>query len=127
MAIENQDVAANHTDIDVTVDPNQVSATEAGDAEGADLATPLPQPVTSIGRAPTGIVRQTPKPMPRNISLKHQRNITAQRTAAETAAFAVTIGLTSEMAANLGTKAADCVAKNYGTKQQATRNKSYAD
>ena len=87
----------------------------------------MPQLVTSSGHASPGIVRETPKPMPRNISLKHQRNITAQRTAAETAAFAVTIGLTSEMAANLGTKAADCVAKNYGTKQQATRNKTYAD
>ena len=110
---ESQDVAADHAGV--------------SDADAVDVATPLPQLVTSIGHSSPGIVRETPKPMPRNISLKHQRNITAQRTAAETAAFAVTIGLTSEMAASLGTMAADCVAKNYGTKQQATRNKTYAD
>ena len=124
---EYQDVAANHVDMVVADDPNQVSAAEVGDAGVADVATSAPQQVNSNGHASPGIVSHTPKPMPCNISLKHQRNITAQRMAAETAALAVKCGLTSEMAASLGTMAADCVAKNYGTKQHATRNKSYAD
>ena len=81
------------------------------------MATPLPLPATSVGHASSGIL-QPPKPMPHNISLKKQKNLIAQHMAAATAALAVSSGLTSDMATSLGTMAADCVAKNYGNKQQ---------
>ena len=118
---EYRDVAADEA---VTSDPILVSAAEVSDSVAADVATPSSLPTTSVGHAPQGIVKQRPKPMPRNVSLRHQRNITAQRMAAATSALAVANGLPNDMAISLGTMAADCVAKNYTTKQQAI---SYAD
>ena len=59
-----------------------------------------------------------------NISLKHKRNVTAQHMAAATAALAVSNGLTSEIATNMGMMAAECVAKSYSNN---SNSKSYSE